>query len=217
VGSITIDNVLIEWLGYAGFMIKAEELVVHIDPYLLPEDLSLEDMADILLITHEHEGHCNPDSIRKVRKPRATTLIPENMSLQFRGDARRVEEGDSLTGDLNIKGVGIEVVPAYNVGSDYHSRADGVGYVVEIGGLKIYHAGDTGLIPEMNVISCDIALLPIGGTSTMDEEQAAEMVSILSPKIVIPMHYGADGISADPEKFSAMVKKRSPGTDVVIL
>ena len=216
-GNITIDNVLIEWLGHAGFMIKGDDLVIHIDPYILPDTFSPEDMADIILITHEHDRHCHPDSIRKVRKSDATALIPENLSLQFRGDARRVIEGDSLTGELAIKGVGIEVVPAYNRESSCHARGEGVGYVVDIGGLRIYHAGDTDLIPEMADVSADVALLPIGGVSTMNEEQASVAAVSISPKFVIPMHYGKDDNSADPQKFRDLVKDKSSGIDVVIL
>ncbi|MBN2110923.1 MAG: MBL fold metallo-hydrolase [Methanosarcinaceae archaeon] len=216
-GNIIINDVLIEWLGYAGFMIKADDLVIHIDPYILPDPLSEDDMADIILITHEHDRYCHPDSIRKVRRPDATTLIPENLSLQFRGDARRIMEGDSLTGELAIKGVGIEVFPAYTEGSSSHPRGEGVGYVVEVGGLRIYHAGGTGLIPEMGGISADIALLPIGGTSTMDEGQAAEAAVMISPEVVIPMHYDEDDNRSDPEKFRELVKEKAPEIDVVIL
>ncbi|TGC06754.1 MBL fold metallo-hydrolase [Methanolobus halotolerans] len=216
-GNVTIDNVLIDWLGHAGFMIKADGLVIHIDPYMLQDTVSRDDMADILLLTHEHGSHCHPDSIRRVRKSDATTLVPENMGLQFRGDARRVEEGDSLTGELAIKGVGIEVVPAYTRDSSFHPREDGVGYIIEVGGLRIYHSGDTDFIPEMSDFSADVALLPIGGTSTMDEVQAAEATAIISPKIVIPMHYSAEDTLADPEKFRELVKQKAPGTDVVIL
>lgn len=216
-GNITIDNVLIEWLGHAGFMIKAEGLVIHIDPYAVPDNLPFDDMADIILITHEHDRHCHPDSIRKVRKSDATTLIPENLSLQFRGDARRILEGDSLTGELAIKGVGIEVVPAYNIGSSTHLRGEGVGYIVKVGNLRIYHAGDTDLIPELGDVSADVALLPIGGVSTMDEEQAAEAAVLISPKVVIPMHYGEGDDRADPEKFRELVNEKASGIDVVIL
>ncbi|MDW7731853.1 MAG: MBL fold metallo-hydrolase [Methanolobus sp.] len=216
-GNITIDNVIIDWLGHAGFMIKADGLVIYIDPYILPDTISLEDMADIILITHEHDFHCYPESIRRVRKSDTTTLIPENMSLQFRGDARRIVEGDSLTGELSIKGVGIEVVPAYSRESSLHPRGEGLGYIVEVGGMRIYHAGDTDLIPEMSNVSADVALLPIGGTSTMDEEQASEAAVVLSPKVVIPMHYGTGDTAAEPEKFRELVKEKAPGIDVVIL
>jgi L-ascorbate metabolism protein UlaG (beta-lactamase superfamily) len=215
--SITIGNVIINWLGHAGFMIKGDDRVIYIDPYLPADDIPFEDMADILLITQEHDEHCHPDSIRKVRKPDATTLVPESVSLEFRGDARRVNSGDSLVGELSIKGVGIEVVPAY-IGKEIPGPSEGgVGYIIEVGGIRIYHAGDTGIVQGMEGLSVDVVLLPIGGTSVMDEEKAAEAAVLLSPKMVIPMHYSPEAGNVNPEKFAELVRSKAPDIDVLIL
>lgn len=207
----------IDWLGHAGFMIKGDDRVIYIDPYLPAYDVPSEDMGDILLITQEHDEHCHPGSIRQVRKSDATTLVPESVSLDFRGDARRVTAGDSLLGELSIKGVGIEVVPAYEGETIPEPENAGVGYILEVGGLRIYHAGDTAVIPEMRDFSVDVALLPIGGRSPMDEEQAAEAAIILSPKVAIPMHYDPEQHDADPDKFARVVGSGAPNIDVVIL
>ncbi|WP_342765091.1 MBL fold metallo-hydrolase [Methanolobus sp.] len=208
---------IIKWLGHAGFMIKGDDRVIYIDPYLPSGDIPFEDMADILLITQEYDGHCHPDSIRKVRKPDATTLVPESVSLEFRGDARRVTAGDSLVGELSIKGVGIEVVPVY-VGEEIPESAEGgVGYIIEVGGIRIYHTGDTGITPGMNGLSVDVALIPIGGASPMDDEKAAEAAVLISPKMVIPMHYNPDSGDANPEKFAELVRSKTPDIDVTIL
>jgi L-ascorbate metabolism protein UlaG (beta-lactamase superfamily) len=198
-------------------MIKGEGKVIYIDPYLPEDDIPAEDMADILLITQEHNEHCHPESIRKIRKADATTLIPDSVGLEFRGDARRVAAGDSLVGDLCIKGVGIEVVPA-NPGETTtdHGRG-GVGYIIELGGLRIYHAGDTVLMQGMNSFSADVVLLPIGGASSMNEEDAAEVAVLLSPRAAIPMHYSPDARDADPEKFRELVRAKAPHIDVFIL
>jgi L-ascorbate metabolism protein UlaG (beta-lactamase superfamily) len=198
-------------------MIKGEGKVIYIDPYIHADDIPADDMADILLITQEHAEHCHPESIRKVRKSDATTLVPESVGLEFRGDARRVVAGDSLVGDLCIKGVGIEVVPA-DTGEiiPEHGRR-GVGYIIGLGGLRIYHAGDTFIMQEMNDFSIDVALLPIGGASPMDEDKAAEAVVLLSPGVVIPMHYDPDAMDANPEKFRELVRLKAPNTDVIIL
>ncbi|WP_394325903.1 MBL fold metallo-hydrolase [Methanosarcina horonobensis] len=85
---------------------------IYIDPYQIDEEPAFDNKADILLITHEHLDHCSPEDIRKVRRSDTTTLIPESCSLEFRGDARRVAEGDILADGLEIKGTRIEVVPA---------------------------------------------------------------------------------------------------------
>ncbi len=198
-------------------MIKGEDKVIYIDPYLPAEDIPAEDMADILLITQEHNEHCHPESIRKVRKTDATTLIPESVGLEFRGDARRVAAGDSLVGDLSIKGVGIEVVPAAPGETITDHGKGGIGYIIELGGLRIYYAGDTILMQEMKFFSVDIAILPIGKASSMNEEDAAEVAVLLSPRVAIPMHYSPEARDADPQKFRELVRAKAPNTDVFIL
>jgi L-ascorbate metabolism protein UlaG (beta-lactamase superfamily) len=216
--SVKIGSVGIQWLGHAGFLLEGDGKKVYIDPYELSEEPAFDDKADILLITHEHSYHCSPQDIRKVRRSDSTTLIPENCSLEFRGDARRITEGDLLADGLEIKGVRIEVVPSYNLDKPYHPRGVGVGYIVELGGIRIYHAGDCDFFPEMKSIKVDVALLPIGGTYTMDEEEAASAAAVLAPKVVIPMHYGKSGkIDGNPEKFKALVNGKNPEINVIIL
>jgi L-ascorbate metabolism protein UlaG (beta-lactamase superfamily) len=216
--SAKIGNVIIRWLGHSGFLLEGDGKKIYIDPYDLSEEPAFEDKADILLITHEHFDHCSPDDIRKVRRSDSTTLIPENLPLQFKGDSRRIAEGDVLADGLEIKGVRIEVVPAYNLDKPYHPRGSGVGYIVELEGIRIYHAGDCDFFPEMKSIKADVALLPIGGTYTMDEEEAASAASVISPKTVIPMHYGkSDLTDGDPEKFKALVHGKNPDINVIVL
>jgi L-ascorbate metabolism protein UlaG (beta-lactamase superfamily) len=217
VASTTVNNVSITWLGYAGFKIKYDNLVIFIDPSILPESITDGDMADIILITHEHPAHCNPDSIRKVRGSNSTTLIPECMNLQFRGDTRRIIAGDLLLDELSIKGINIRVVPAHNIKSSYHAEGQGVGYIIEVNGLLIYHTGDTDFIPDLGLDgrSVDVVLLPIGGISVMGISTAAQAVSSLLPAMVIPMHYNLK--TTDPEEFRAIVGGTDSSINVVIL
>ena len=216
--NVKIGSVEIRWLGHAGFLLVGDGKKIYIDPFEIGDEPAFEDKADILLITHEHFDHCSPEDIRKVRRTDSTTLVPENCSLQFRGDARRIAEGDILADGLEIKGVRIEVVPAYNIDKPYHPRGLGVGYIVELGGTRIYHAGDCDFFPEMKYIKADVALLPIGGTYTMNEEEAANAAAVISPEVVIPMHYGrSEDTQADPEKFKALVHSKNPEINVIIL
>ncbi len=214
---LDVGSATIEWLGHAGFVLRDEGHVVYIDPYKVPRYIGYDDQADVLLITHEHHDHCSPKSIQKVRKSTATTLIPESCSLEFRGDARRVEAGDVLHDELFIKGLNIDVIPAYNVEKSNHPIGTGVGYIVEIGGKRIYHAGDTDLIDEMKGIQADVFLLPIAGYG-MDEEAASDAVALIKPGIAIPMHYGTlEGMDGDTDLFISLVKQKAPDVEVVIL
>lgn len=216
--STTIQNITIERFGHASFMIKGKENIIYIDPYVLPGKVDYEDQADIILITHDHHDHCSPEAIRAIRNSESTTLIPQSCALEFRGDARRINEGDVLTGDLAIKGMDIEVVPAYNINKSFHPQGTGVGYVITVDGLRIYCAGDTDLLPQMKDISADVALLPIGGTYTMDEAEAAEAALTIAPDVVVPMHYNyLDATPADAGLFKQLVQDKNPDIEVVIL
>ena len=110
--------------------------------------------------------------------------------------------------------VTIKAVPAYNQGKPFHPRSNNwVGYLITIDNTKVYHAGDTDLIPEINDIEADFALLPIGGTYTMNVQEAASCVKKIKPKVAIPMHYGSIvGSNSDALEF-----KKACDTEVQIL
>lgn len=185
----------IHWLGHAGFMITGRR-VIHIDPY----QLRFPEVGDIILITHDHSDHCSPDDVKWLRKGATVIVAPEACAAKFKGDVRMVKPGDTLT----IKGVTIEVVPAYNLDKQFHpKKAGGVGYIITtVEGTRIYHAGDTDLIPEMDQVKADVALLPVGGTYTMDAVEAAQAANKIKPKVAIPMHWGnIVGSRQDAEKF----------------
>ena len=215
---ITINGVLIKKLESAGLMVKSSDMVIYVDPSGLGDVKVPEDyMADMILITHEHFGHCDPDSIRKVRRSDCTTLIPENMSLQFRGDARRVMAGDSLAGELSIKGVDIEVLPAYDSCENGRSSGEGVGYFFTIGNLAIYHAGHTCDVADMSPLSPDLVVLPIGGGQVMDFKKAGDAAATLDPGYILPVCYGSDsGGNEYPTGFVDIVKEKIPSAEVLL-
>ena len=107
-----------------------------------------------------------------------------------------------------IDGLKFETVPAYNLLKPFHPKSAGwVGYVLHVGGKRIYIAGDTDATKEAKAVRCDIALIPIGGTFTMDAKKAAEFVNDLQPEIAIPVHYGnLVGSVEDGEVFAKNVK-----------
>jgi L-ascorbate metabolism protein UlaG (beta-lactamase superfamily) len=197
-----MENVLegITWLGHDSFRIKAPEGVIYIDPWKVR---SVEP-ADLILITHEHHDHCSAEDVKKLRKPDTTIVTVAQVAKQLKGDVRTVKPGDTLT----VKGVKIEAVPAYNPAKQFHPKAAGhVGFIITAGGRRIYHAGDTDVIPEMANIQADVALLPVGGKYTMTASEAAQAANLIKPKVAVPMHWGdIIGTRADAEAFKKASK-----------
>jgi len=186
------------WYGHDAFHVAGPP-VVYIDPWRLPEDLPL---ADVVLITHDHYDHCSPEDVDKILGP-DTLIVGPSAALRklagTRAGQRPVRVGDQLT----VGNMQVQIVPAYNTNKRFHPRTAGyVGYVLELNGIRIYHAGDTDLIPEMESVRCDVALLPVSGTYVMDAEEAAQAAAVLQPRLAIPMHYGVIvGSEKDAERF----------------
>lgn len=196
-----IEDILskIVWLGHDGFRINASK-TVYIDPYQIPDGPA----ADVILITHEHFDHCSPEDVAKIQKSGSVIVTEKDSGAKLSGDVRIVEVGDTLA----IDDVTVEAVPAYNTNKDFHPKSKGwLGFIVEVDGVRVYHAGDTDFIPEMKDFSVDIALLPVSGTYVMTADEAVEAALAINPKIAIPMHYGAIvGGEQDAESFKAALE-----------
>ncbi|HWU38901.1 MAG TPA: MBL fold metallo-hydrolase [Candidatus Acidoferrum sp.] len=210
---LTYQGIQITWLGHDGFKFKKDK-VIYVDPFKLG---TKAEAADLVCVTHEHFDHLSVDDLKKVVTP-ATTIITiaacEKAAKDLKPKAVRVV----LAGDrLTVDGVTLEVLPAYNTnkfrspGNPFHPKADGkVGFILGIGGVRIYHAGDTDEIPEMSSAKgVDVALLPVSGTYVMTAQEAVKACTAIQPKLAIPMHYGAIvGSPADAEAFRKAVKCR---------
>ncbi len=194
----------IQWLGHATFRIETKGKMIYIDPYILPKNSPL---ADIILITHDHFDHLDKNKIGEIRQPRTVFVGNKKTAAAF-GEPMTVLD---FWEDEDIDGIKVTAVPGYNPNKRFHQKGDVSGFVVESEGKRVYHAGDTDLIPEMEKLeNIDVALLPIGGTYTMDMKEAVEAALIIRPKIVIPMHYNTiGGTEADPEEFKKMLQERS--------
>lgn len=186
----------ITWLGHDGFLIKGSGKAIVIDPFQVKQC----EPADVILVTHEHYDHCSPEDIQKVREASTVIVTEADSAKKLSGDVRVVQPGDKLT----VSGIQIEAVPAYNTNKNFHPKQNGwLGFVLTVDGVRIYHAGDTDLIPEMDSIKADIALLPVSGTYVMTAEEAVEAAKIIKPKLVIPMHYDSIvGSADDARRFS---------------
>jgi L-ascorbate metabolism protein UlaG (beta-lactamase superfamily) len=144
-------------------------------------------------------------------KPDAVIVAAESCRGKVTGDARFLKAG----GELEVKGVKVRAVPAYNLDKKFHPRAAGhVGYVFTLDGTTIYFAGDTDLIPEMADIKADVALLPCSGTYVMTAREAVDAATRIKAKVVVPMHYGDIIGTAKDAKF---VEDHWAGGTVIIL
>jgi L-ascorbate metabolism protein UlaG (beta-lactamase superfamily) len=197
----------LRWLGHDSFVYEGPP-VVYFDPWRLDPGAALP-AASVVLVSHEHGDHCSPDDVRRVSGPGTVIVASQTAAPLLEGDVRVMRPGDEMT----IGEVVVQAVPAYNVnkfrspGNPFHPRpALHNGYVVSVGGVRVYFCGDTDHIPEMTSIECDVALLPVSGTYVMTAEEAAEAAKVIQPKVAVPMHYGAGvaGTQDDAARFQAL-------------
>lgn len=202
---MSVDTVAsrIHWLGHDAVRIDGP-VTIYFDPY----KISGGPQADLILISHDHYDHCSPEDIEKIAGPETIIVTVKSCLTKLSGRTKVVTPGDTLT----VKGIPIKVVPAYNVDKKFHPRVNRwLGFIVEVDGVKVYHAGDTDRIPEMDEIETDIAFLPVSGTYVMTAEEAAEAALTIKPALAIPMHYGTlVGNAADAERFKQLLEGKVP-------
>lgn len=197
---LNLDGITITWLGHDTTKIKGDK-VIYIDPFQLKGG----EAADIVLITHEHYDHCSPEDVARIRKRDTVVIGTADVTAKYKGETKTIKAGDSVT----VHGITVQAIPAYNTNKKFHPRASGwVGYVVNMNGKRVYHAGDTDCIPEMESLKdIDVALVPVSGTYVMTAEEAAEAVNRMKPTVAVPIHYGSIvGTKTDAERFKNLVK-----------
>lgn len=193
-------------LTHSSIRIQSGDTVLYVDPYKVsgrPQD------ADFVFITHDHFDHFFPEDIEKVSCDKTVLVVPEKMRDKV------LQEADETQGIIPVKpdapydinGFSFETVPAYNRLKPFHPKTAGwVGYIFCLDGKRIYVAGDTDATPDARKVQCDVALVPVGGTYTMNASQAAELVNTIRPAAAIPTHYGSvAGSAADAESFREKV------------
>lgn len=200
----------IKWLGHASILIKLDNKNIYIDPWKI-KDTSQK--ADIILITHSHFDHYSEEDIKKISIQKTILYSSEDVisktSIKNKKVIRPFEK-------VKIDDVEIEGFPAYNNTKDFHPKQNNwLGFIIGYKDTKIYIAGDTDVIEEAKKLSVDIAILPIGGTYTMDEKEAAAFVNEIKPKIAIPIHWG--DIVGSNENLENFKKNVVSSVKVVVL
>jgi len=199
-----VDN--IDVFKQNSIRIKSDVGTIYIDPFKIDDETH---DADFILITHDHYDHFSSEDIAKVKKDTTVLVVPEKMEAKAVIESGIKEIETVKPGTYHeIGNLELETIPMYNILKPFHPKAAGwVGYILKINGKRIYIAGDTDATKEAKEVICDIALVPIGGTYTMDAKKAAELVNEINPEVAIPTHYGSIvGKLSDAKVFAANVK-----------
>ena len=203
-GDITIAPI-----NHATLQITHAGHVVDVDPVAQGTYTGLA-APDLILLTDIHGDHMDPATVAKIRKPSTVIVVPAAAAKNFEG-AVVMANGEKKT----VSGVAIEAVPMYNLtrgpspGQLFHDKGRGNGYILTLGGKRLYIAGDTECTPEMKALTnIDVAFLPMNLPYTMPPSEAAECVKAFKPKIVYPYHYPG----SDPNEFANALK--GTGVDV---
>ena len=198
----------IEVFTHSSIRINGNSTTIYVDPFKIREEFH---DAGYVFITHQHYDHFSIEDILKVATKDTVLVVPQSMvddAMEIERSVKKivtVKPGETK----EIAGLSVETVPAYNNIKPFHpKRAEWVGYILTVEGKRIYIAGDTGLTKESKLVKCDIALVPIGGTYTMDAKKAADLINTIKPEVAIPTHYGSVvGKPHDAETFAGLVKE----------
>lgn len=190
-------GISLQWLGHASFRICYQDEVIYIDPWKLkdsPQDASL------VLISHSHYDHYSHDDIAKVSGANTKFIAPADVVAEEKSP-EEISPGQTI----RLDNVQVQGVAAYNPAKNFHPKANNwLGFIIEAGSKRIYYAGDTDQTDEMKALKeIDLALLPVGGTYTMNAAEAADATRHFKPKQAIPYHWGdIVGGRADAEAFA---------------
>ena len=208
-------TIKLQLLGHASFKMKVNEKVVYIDPHG-GDDSLYDEKADLILATHEHGDHSNPKKIALVQGEGTKILTSSKNAPNIKGNVISIDPNQKQ----DIFGITIHGVYGYNVRRFrepnvlFHPKGIQTAFIIEAEGKRIYFAGDTDFIEEMNQLkNIDVALLPIDGKYTMSPEEALQAVGAIQPKMVIPMHWR----DKDPEKFKAAVEAKYSTVKVTVI
>jgi len=217
-----IQDIELKWWGHSSFSIKYKNKIYYIDPF----QLASSEKADIIFITHSHYDHCSLQDIEKIAKDGTVIVCTADSQSKINRINKKIEilliEPNK---EIDVGEIKVKTIPAYNNSKQFHSKSEyWVGYLIQFGNTIVYHAGDTDFIREMQEISKQlagkhsIALLPIGGTYTMNVGEAVKAAVAINASLSIPMHYGSvpdTGTKSDAEKFVALCGEKGLNAQVL--
>ena len=197
-------DLVIQFLGHSSLIFSWTGKNIHVDPVSLEADYTRLPKADVILITHGHGDHMDLKAV-DIIKTEATEIVGNGEVGKHIPEALVLKNGEERV----VDGMKIEAVPAYNLqhmrapGEPFHPKGVGNGYVVTLGGLHLYMAGDTENIPELRRLqNIDIAFLPMNLPYTMTPEMVADAAHMFYPKVLYPYHQG----ETDTAKLLALMK-----------
>jgi L-ascorbate metabolism protein UlaG (beta-lactamase superfamily) len=208
--------IVVHPVEHASLVMAVPGMVIYADPVGGADAYAGLPPPDLILVTHEHQDHFDPetlsalagDATRLLTNPAVHAMLPAE--LQARATA--IGNGEATTADA----VEILAIPAYNTTPDrlqYHPQGRDNGYVLTIGGTRVYIAGDTEDTPEMRALTgVDVAFLPMILPYTMDVAQAADAVAAFEPGVAYPYHYG----ESNTTEFARLVQESGTQTEVVL-
>ncbi len=208
---------MIQPISHATFAMTWDNKTIYIDPTGGAAAFSNLSSPDIILITDIHGDHLQPETLREIETSNATFIIPRAVADKLGDIGKNVlilNNGESK----DVMGISVEAIPMYNLPESddaFHPKGRGNGYVLEMGGKRIYISGDTEGIPEMRSLkNIDIAFVCMNLPYTMDVEQAASAVLEFKPKIVYPYHFRGQGGLSDVDKFKSLVEEGNTSIEV---
>lgn len=186
---------------HASIKLEKQGKIIYFDPFKIKE---AKNDADYVFVTHSHYDHYSEDDVKKVMNDNTKFVVTSDLESKIK--ALVVSSDNVLVVYPNekhtIDDFSFEVISAYNTNKAYHKKSyNWVGYVIDLDGVKYYDVGDSDVTDEFKSVSCDVIFVPVGGTYTMTDSEAASAVNEMKPKYAIPVHYGEVGSNANAENF----------------
>ena len=202
-------EIIIHPVNHASLVLGWNKLVIYVDPVGGAPRFAGLPRADLVLLTDIHGDHLSAETLKAVAAAKSTLLAPAAVAEQLPADLRQRTTILTNGQQVSLLGLQVEAIPAYNLAAErlkFHAKGRGNGYVLSLGGKRIYLSGDTEDIPEMRALKdIDVAFVCMNLPYTMEVKQAAEAVRAFRPKIVYPYHYRG----SDLEQFKKLVNEQA--------